>query len=187
MVHDNFNNVSREVEISAKTVKEYFQILEDTLIGFFLHAFTKSPRERLVLHPKFFFFDPGVVSTLKNTLSSPLVPSSFPYGNAFEHWIILEMRRILEYREREFKVSFFRTSDGAEVDIILEWEKGLWAIEIKSSSAPRPSDVRGLASFIKDHTFSRAICVCQTPRRYESGKIEFINWKDFLAELQENP
>lgn len=179
----NFQNIAREVGVHAKTVKEYFQILEDTLIGFFLYPYTKSHREKLVSHPKFYFFDRGVVSALKNSVSSQLVAGSPPYGDAFEHWIILEMKRLLDYREREANISFFRTSDGAEVDIVLEHSGKIWAIEIKSSSAPRMSDLRGLKSFMADHKCDKALCVCQTPRPYTTGGVEFVPWKDFFVML----
>ena len=91
---------------------------------------------------------------------------------------------MIDYHEKEVKISFFRTSDGAEVDIILEFGNNeIWAIEIKSSPAPTLAEIRGLRSFIKDHKFSRAICICQTPRKFETEKIEFLPWQEFLKEL----
>ncbi len=179
----NFNNLAREVGVHAKTIKEYFQIVEDTLLGFFLLPYTRSHREKLVLHPKFYFFDTGVVGALKNELSSDLVAGSSPYGDAFEHWCILEIKRLLSYRRIDAKISFFRTSDGAEVDLILEINKRVWAIEIKSSSKPSSADLRGLKSFIKDHSYKRAVCLCQTPRPYLLDKIEVLPWRDFMVEL----
>jgi len=179
----NFKNISREVGVSSKTIKEYFNILEDTLLGFYLYPYAKSHRSKHVSHPKFYFFDCGIISALRGELSKRLVAGTPPYGDAFEHFIMIETRRILDYREREFKVSFFRTTDGAEVDLILELGDELWAIEIKSSDRPRLSDVRGLRSYIKDHKCAKALCVCQTPRSFVSGGIEFIPWRNFLKML----
>lgn len=179
----NFKNISREVGSGAKTIKEYFQILEDTLIGFFLHPYVKSHRERIIAHPKFYLFDTGVVRALKGELSSELVEGSPPYGSVFEHFVILEIKKVLDYREREARISFFRTSDGAEVDLILEIGKNLFAVEIKSSNTPSISEVRGLRSFISDHKFTRAVCLCRTERPYLDGKIEFLNWNAFLNEI----
>jgi predicted AAA+ superfamily ATPase len=97
--------------------------------------------------------------------------------------MILEIKTLLDYRERETTLSFFRTSDGAEVDVILEQQGRIWAIEIKSNSAPRISDVRGLKSFKDDHKCDRAICVCQTPRSYLNDGMEFMPWREFLSQL----
>lgn len=179
----NFNNISREVGVSSKAIKEYFQILEDTLIGFFLYPYAKSHRQRLIAHPKFYFFDCGVVSALKNQIQAGIVKGTYPYGMMFEHFILLETRRLIDYRGREVKTTFFRTSDGGEVDLILEFANSLWAVEIKSGTEPTSSDISGLKSFIKDHNFDRAICVCQTPRPYKIGKVEFLPWQDFMKQL----
>ncbi len=179
----NYQNIAREVGVASRTIKEYFTILEDTLIGYFLYPYTKSHRQKLVAHPKFYFFDPGVINALKNQLSSYFIPGSPPYGMAFEHFVMIEIERMLSYHEREVKRSFFRTTDGAEVDLILEFANELWAIEIKSSDAPQMKDLGGLKSFIKDHPYKRAICLCQTPRPYVIDSIEFLNWRAFLQEL----
>jgi len=116
----NFNNLAREVGIHSKTIKGYFNILVDTLIGFYLYPYTKSHRTKHVSHPKFYFFDRGVVTALRGELSTPLVPGTYPYGDAFEHFVILEIKKQIDYGNREIKMSFFRTNDGAEVDLILE-------------------------------------------------------------------
>ena len=179
----NFQTLARDVGVHAKTIKEYFQILEDTLLGFFLFPYGKSPRSRLVSHPKFYFFDSGVVRALRKELSSDLLPASPPYGDAFEHWVFLEMKRALDYRERVASLCVVRTTDGVEVDVILERGSETWAIEIKASAAPQLSDVRGLRSFMRDHKVKRAICACQTPRPYVADTIEFLPWQAFLKEV----
>jgi len=179
----NFQNIAREVGINSKTIKEYFYILQDTLLGFILYPFTRSHRARLISHPKFYLFDLGVASALRGELSRELIPGSPPYGKSFEHFIILEVKRLLDYRKREAKMSFYRTTDGAEVDLILEFGQDIWAVEIKASSRPQLSDIRGLRSFIKDHKTVKAICVCQTIRPFIDGGIEFLPWQDFMKLL----
>jgi len=180
----NFQNIAREVGVHSKTIKEYFYILEDTLLGFLLYPYVKSHRTKIVSHPKFYFFDRGVVNALCGGLSQELISGTAPYGKAFEHLVLLEIKRLLEYYEREGKITFFKTSDGGEVDLILELGGQVWAIEIKSSPKPHFSDVRGLRSFTKDHKYSRALCVCQTPRPFIIGNIEFLPWKDFMNQLK---
>ncbi|MDD5291873.1 MAG: AAA family ATPase [Candidatus Omnitrophica bacterium] len=180
----NFQNIAREVGIHSKTIKEYFSILQDTLLGFLLYPYVKSSRTKIVSHPKFYFFDRGVACALRGELSRELIPGTDPYGRAFEHWVILEAARLLDYYEKEAKMSFFKTTDGAEVDLILESGNKVWAVEIKSSNQPRLSDVRGMRSFMKDHKYDRALCVCQTPRLFVAENIEFLPWGDFLQQLK---
>ena len=179
----NYQNLARETGVHSKTIKEYFQILEDTLLGYLLFPYGKSHRRRVISHPKFYFFDCGIVTALRGDLSQEIAAGTPPFGRKFEHLIILETKRLLDYREREAKISFFRTSDGAEVDLILELCNEIWAVEIKSSSAPALSEVRGLRGFIKDHKYNRALCVCQTPHPFKNEGVEFMPWQDFLAQL----
>jgi len=180
----NFQNIARETAVSSKTIKEYFQILEDTLLGFYLYPYARSHRKKLVLHPKFYFFDCGIVSALKGEASKTFISGTKEYGRMFEHFVLLEIKRLLDYSEIEAKLSFFRTADGAEVDLIIELSDKILAVEIKSSSNPSLSDLRGLRSFIKDHKYSRAICVCQTPRGFIKEGIEFVSWQEFLEQLK---
>lgn len=180
----NFQSLAREVGVHSKTIKEYFYILEDTLLGFLMYSYGKSHRTKIVSHPKFYFFDCGIVNALRGELSSDWAVGSPPYGRAFEHFIMVEIKRVLEYSEIESKMSFFRTTDGAEVDLILELNKEVWAIEIKSSSEPSLSSLRGLRSFIADHKYTRALCVCLTPRNFVAGGIEFLPWQGFMRQLQ---
>lgn len=180
----NFQNLARETGVHSKTIKEYFCILEDTLLGFLLYPYAKSRRTKIVSHPKFYFFDCGLARALRGEVSGNLVRGTAPYGRVFEHWVMLEAKRILDYYEKEAKMSFFKTSDGAEVDLILETSGGIWAVEIKSLQEPRLSDVRGLRSFINDHQYTRAICACLTPRAFTAGKIEFLPWESFIQQLK---
>ncbi len=179
----NFQSLAQELGLHSKTIKEYYQILEDTLLGFWLYPYTKSHRTKLVAHPKFYLFDCGVVRALKGELTATLSKGTVPYGYAFEHFIILEIARTLDYREREYRLSFFRTADGAEVDLILEICGKVWAVEIKSAGKPSSSDLRGLKSFISDHKYSKAICVCNTPRKYAIGDILCMPWQEFIEML----
>ena len=158
--------------------------MEDTLLGFWLLPYTRSHRERLVMHPKFYSFDTGICRALRGELAAALSPGSLPYGYAFEHWIMCETRRTLDYADQQTRMYFYGTNTGIEVDLILEWPRHkTWAVEIKSSSQPRLTDLKGLRSFISDHKVERAICVCQTPRAYKDGAIEFLPWQEFLESL----
>jgi len=179
----NYSTIAREVGASSKTIKEYFNILADTLIGFQLPPFVKSHRKKIILHPKFYFIDTGIAFALKKFLSIELTEGSPIFGDAFEHFIILETLKAISYLREEIDLSYFRTRDGAEVDLILEKHGEIIAIEIKSSEMPRK--LTGLRSFLKDHKVGKTLCVCRTPRVYEENGIIFIPWQNYIERLYE--
>src|SRR5690606_7834379 len=87
----NFASIGRDAGVDTKTVQSYFQILEDTLLGFFLPPYHASERKRETTNPKFYFFDTGVKRALERMLTVPVLPRTYAYGEAFEHWVILEI------------------------------------------------------------------------------------------------
>lgn len=177
----SYTTIAREIGVSSKVVKEYFSIVEDTLIGFFLPPFFKSCRKRIIGHSKFYFHDTGIVFALKKMLSIEFVEATRLYGDSFEHFIILEVKKAISYLKEEINMSFFRTFDGTEVDLILEKHGKIIPIEIKSST--KPLKPKGLKSFLKDHVVEKSFCVCRTPRPYKMDNIDFIPYQDFLNNL----
>ena len=142
----NFSAISRDCQIALSTVREYYCILEDTLIGFLLYPYFKSQRKRMSHQPKFYFFDNGVTRSLLGTLQSEL--NSLEQGRLFEQWVIQELTRLNEYHQKDWKFSFWRTSHGAEVDLLISRGiKLLYAIECKFTKQPSTSDLSGLKSF----------------------------------------
>ncbi len=99
----NYSTAAREVGVSVKTIREYYQILEDTLIGRLLLPWKKAKKRRLIETPKFFFFDTGIVSALLGRRS--LTPGTREYGRAFEHFILQECRAYSHYSKKEFPIS----------------------------------------------------------------------------------
>jgi len=177
----NFSAISMQLGVSSNTVKEYFRILEDTLLGFRLMPYRKSLRKRLTKHPKFYFIDPGFVFALKRMLSVELVEGTPLFGDAFEHFVILEAIKAISYTGAEISASFFRTSDGAEVDLVLEKHGRVIPVEIKSTTAPGvPS---GLRSFLRDHEVVAAYCACRAPRAYSRENVLFIPWQALIERL----
>ncbi len=179
----NFSTLAPKVGVSPSVIKSYFEILQDTYLGFLLPAFSKSVRKRIISNPKFYFVDPGFVFALKKMLTVDLKPETQLYGDAFEHFIILETMKLIRYTEQEISASYFRTYDETEVDLILERHGEIVPIEIKSSDNPRK--LKGLYSFISDHKCKKAFCVCRTPRSFERDGIHFIPWQDYLTQLFE--
>ncbi|MBI4802332.1 MAG: DUF4143 domain-containing protein [Elusimicrobia bacterium] len=178
----NFSSISRETGTSYKTVKEYFKILEDTLIGFFLHPYVASERKRLVKHPKFYFFDTGVARTLAGKASAPIKQGTSEYGKVFEHFIALEILRLRDYMDKDFNLSFYRTEQGAEVDFIIEIpEGGIFAVEVKSSGDPHSSELRGLKSFARDFPKAEPLCACLAQKQRVIEGIKIMHWREFFS------
>jgi predicted AAA+ superfamily ATPase len=166
----NFSNIARESSISLQTVRTYFQILEDTLLGFFLLPFGRSVRKQAAGHPKFYLFDPGVVTAIRRTLSVPMEPSTPEFGDAFEHYLITEMVRLNEYFRLDLRLSFYRSERGVEVDCIIETPRNqIIAVEVKATDTPASFHAKGLRSFKAVVPEARSILVCRTPTRRESA------------------
>lgn len=174
----NFSNIARETGITYQTVKSYFQILEDTLIGNFLFPFQKSIRKRLSKHPKFYFFDTGVVRALAKKTTVPLEPKTPEFGRAFEHFIILETMRQADYNKLDYNFSYYRTEGGAEVDLIIESPRGqIFAVEIKASDRVDSSSLRGLKSFAEICPEAKLCCVCLSSRQRKMGNVVILPWQ----------
>ena len=180
----NFSSMARETGNSQTTIKEYFQILEDTLIGSFLLPYSKSFRRRLVSHPKFYFFDTGVKQSLEQKLNVELQPRTSEFGRCFEHFLFLEILKFNHYKRLDLTLSFYRTSAGAEVDLIIEKPDGeIIALEIKAKDRPYLSDVKGLFSFCELHPKARMICACLTSAQYKEKNVLFIPWQEVFGIL----
>jgi predicted AAA+ superfamily ATPase len=177
----NFSTIARDTGVSSKTIKGYYQILEDTLIAVKLEPFLKSARKRLIMHSKYYLFDIGVINAISGRISVPSVKGTSTYGMLFEHFIILETLRLVQYAEKPYRIYHWRSSHGAEVDMIIETADRLWAIEIKSSPVVKPGSLTGLKSFMGDHPNSKSLCIstCDTP--YMAGTIPVIPWKLFFG------
>ena len=180
----NYSNLARETGNERRAVKEFFQILEDTLIGFHLFPYMKSLRKKLVQHPKFYFFDTGVQRALSKQISLELEVGTFLYGKAFEHFIIIEIIRLSRYLKKDFEFSFYRTSDGAEVDLIIESPtKEVFAIEIKASSNISSKALNGLRSFKEVCKSAKLFCVGLIDRKQKQGEVQILPWKQIFGVL----
>ena len=139
----NYSKFARETHSDHKTIQNYFSILEDTLVGFFLPAYHRSVRKQQQKAPKFYLFDPGVKKALENNLMSVLRPRTFAFGQAFEHFIILECFKLNHYFRKNYNFSYLKTKDGSEVDIIIQRSrKKDLLVEIKSTDTIRSDHIR---------------------------------------------
>ena len=176
----NYSNIARECSVSSPTVREYFQILEDTLIGRHLPAYRKRKKRRLVTGPKFFFFDLAPVIYL--TRRGKVTPGSEIFGRAFEHYIWMELCAHASYCEIFYPISYWRTTSGFEVDFVLGEHE--IAIEVKSTEFARSHHLKGLRRFKEEYNVKRSILVSLDPtaRRMEDN-IEILPWRIFLKQL----
>jgi predicted AAA+ superfamily ATPase len=162
----NYSNAARDAGVSAKTIREYYRILDDTLIGRQLPPWKKGKKRRLIETSKFFFFDVGIVSALLNYRS--LTPGTREYGRAFEHFILQECWAYSHYSKIDFPITYWRTASGAEVDLILGDADA--AIEVKSSESvgDRP---RGLHLFLEETKCKKSFIVSResVPRKLDSN------------------
>lgn len=181
----NYANIARDCAIDAKTVKEYFQILEDTLVGYLVYPFFKKIKRDLIRStPKFYLFDVGIANYLSKTTIEVLQGSSA--GEAFEHFILMELRAFLGLHELDDPINYWRSKTGLEVDFVLN--NGNFAVEVKTTANPNLTELKGLRAFCEDYQPQHAVVVCQTPRRrilatVNNVKIEAIPWQDFLDDL----
>ena len=177
----NYSNIASDIYVDYKTVQEYYQVLEDTLIGFSLYGYAKSSRKQLSKHPKFYFFDTGVRRALAKKLDSPLIVKTREFGEAFEHFFIAEAMRLASYSRKDYKFSYYRTKSGAEVDLIIEtYDDRCYAVEIKASDNVDINKLTGLKSFKDLREDTVLICASLTKRRYGDADILVCPWQEVL-------
>lgn len=177
----NFSKMGRDIGIDTKTVQSYYQILEDTLTGFILPAYHRSVRKRQTTAPKFYFFDTGVKRAMDGTLSVKLLPQTYAFGDAFEHFIFLEISRLSSYRKNDYRFSYFRTHDGAEVDLVIERPgKSPLLVEIKSSECVDTAEIKPMERIAKDFGKCECICLSRDKSDRKSGNTLILPWQKGL-------
>lgn len=165
-------------------MQTYFQILDDTLVGFLLEPFHESIRKRQLGNPKFYFFDSGVQRALNNTLTVELKPQTYAFGAAFEHFVINEINRLQSYAKKDYRFSYLRTKDGVEIDLIIERPGLKRALaEIKSTARVTEDDVRALQQLGNDVPNSEAFCLSLDPTPKKIGAVACLPWLAGLEEL----
>lgn len=179
----NFSKVARDVNVDTKTIQNYFQILEDTLLGFFLPAFHQSIRKSVKLQPKFYLFDLGIKRALASELKSNLAPRTSAFGFAFEHFLIAEIFRLNSYTRSDFNLFHYQTTSGGEIDLVLKRGKEIIAIEIKSSDHPDIVEVAKLKRTAEDIKAQKVFYVSQDQRAAEINGVECIHWAQLLKTL----
>ena len=175
----NYSNIATDCGVSAKTVKAYFQILYDTLLGYEIPAYRKVIKRQIVQAPKFYYFDVGLANYLMGR--HDLKRGSDDYGHAFEHYVMQEIIAYKGYNKRREEISYWHTYTHQEVDAVIGDAKV--AIEIKSSEQVKTRHKSGLKAFKEEHPDCRLILVSLDPITRISGDVELVYVTDFLKML----
>ncbi len=175
----NYNNIASECGVSAPTVKEYFSILEETLIGYTIPAFTRNIKRRVIQSPKFYYFDVGIANFLLKRKS--LLQGSPEFGHAFEHLVIQEIIAYIGYSDSQHSLSYWRTTSGYEVDAVIG--EAFAAIEIKSTDEVHSHHTKGLKAFSEEFPESRLIIVSMDRYPRQINGIEVLPAHHFLKML----
>lgn len=175
----NFTSISNETGVSSKTIKEYYSVLEDTLVGFMVEPWTKSIQRKPIQTAKFYFFDTGVKNTLTETRD--FSEKTDLWGKAFEHFMAMELRAYLSYiLKNKYHLQFWRSTSQFEVDFVI----GLVvAIEVKATNKIKAENFKGLMALIEENKFKKYYLISNDTNERVHEKIICCHWKTFLTEL----
>lgn len=181
----NRSKISRDCGVDDMTIASYFEILEDTLMGFFLPSFHRSVRKQQHKAPKFYFIDTGIKRALDRTLSIELLPETSAFGEAFEHWVILEIKKRIEYNRLDWTLSYLRSKDDCEIDLIIERPKAPEIlVEIKSKTRVDERDAFSLESMGDDISKKNLrFLLSQDPLEQKFSKTRALFWQKGLDEI----
>ncbi len=175
----NYENLSRDLQTSPGTVKNYIEILNDTLLGFSLAGYVKTRKRKAITRAKYYFFDVGVVNALCQR--GVIKKRSELFGKAFEHFIILEVRAYLSYSRKLFGMAYWRSTSQSEVDLIIGNKV---AIEIKSTELVQDKHLKGIRALKEEKLIEQYIVVSlDSVKRVTKDNIKIFPWEKFLEKL----
>ncbi|UCG81762.1 MAG: ATP-binding protein [Desulfobacterales bacterium] len=178
----NYSNIARECGVDSKTVKEYYQILIDTLLGRMIAPFKKRQNRQVISRTsKFYLFDVGVAGSI--TKQHIEEEKGELFGKAFEHFILMELCAYNSYNDLDYEINFWRTKSGLEVDFVLGG--GEVAIEVKGTKRIDRRDLRPLKIFIDEYSPRKSVVVCNEREERVHNKIRIMHWRKFLYDLWE--
>lgn len=175
----NYTNIAADCGVSPKAVKEYFHILEDTMLGYLIPAYTKATKRKVTQSPKFYYFDVGVYNYLMHRTA--LAPGSAEYGHCLEHFVVQEVVAYIGYSHSEHKLSYWHTYTGKEIDMVIG--DALIGIEIKSTEEIQKKHLLNFRDFRDEYPQCRCIAVSRDKFNRRIGDVECIYILDFLKML----
>jgi len=180
----NYSRVANDIDSDPNTVRSYYEILEDTLIGLRLPAFHRSLRKRQGGKPKFYLFDLGVKRSLDNSLRSTLPIGGNDFGKLFESFIINEFFRLNSYYDCGYKFSYLRVDENQEIDLIIDTpNKETILVEIKSVSDIKERHLSSLLHFGDDFKDSKKFCLSTDPNPRQSEGVHILPWQEGIRRI----
>ena len=178
----NYSNIARECGVDSKTVKEYYQILVDTLLGTMVEPFKRRQNRQVIIRAaKFYLFDVGVAGAItKRHLEEE---KGELFGKAFKHFIFMEIAAHDSYTELDYEINFWKTKSGLEVDFVLGG--GEVVMEVKGTTRVEKRDLWPLIAFIEEYSPRKALVVCNEREERVHGRIRIMPYKNFLRDLWE--
>lgn len=185
----NFNSIAKDIGVDGKTVKNYFQILEDTMIGSFLEPYNSSVRKRFRKSPKFYFFDVGVQRALSRQTTINLVEETFAWGNAFEHFVITQIMQLSTYSGNQFEFCFAMSENDVEIDLICDRPgKVPLLVEIKSTKKITAAHVKSLLGLGRDISPDGELLLLSCdPLSQNMNGVSCLYWRDGLKKYFGGP
>jgi predicted AAA+ superfamily ATPase len=175
----SYQSIAGDCGVSPNSIKNYIQILEDTLVAFQLKAFTKTRKRKAISRSKLYFFDVGVTNSLAKR--GEIMAGSELFGKAFEHFILLEVRAFLSYTRKNIRMYYWRSTSQFEVDLILDDQ---WGVEIKSAASIKDKHLKGIRALKEEGNIQNFAAVsCDRYERITQDNITIFPWKLFLEKL----
>ena len=174
----NYTNAANDAQVPRQTVRLWFQILIDTMLGYELSSYTSTVKRKAVETAKFYFFDIGVVRALRRLPA--ILPESSDFGEFFEHYIFMELKAYLDYRKPSSRLSYWRSLSGYEVDFVIDDDV---AVEVKSVTIAHDKHLLGLRALREEGRIKRFFLVCRESRPRKVDGIDILPWREFLARL----
>lgn len=176
----NFEALASDASVPARTVREYYSILNDTLVGELVEPWKRGSRRKAISTGRFWFFDIGVRNALAGDRS--IARGSDRWGRSLEHYVYTELRAYLDYTKDDRQLTFWRTTGGWEVDFIIGDEV---AVEVKATDSPGDRHITGLLAIAEEAPFRRRILACQAPRQSIISGVEIMPMDVFTTQLWE--
>lgn len=176
----NYSNIAQDCGVDSKTVKEYYQILIDTLMGTLVEPFKKKQNRQIITRmPKFYLFDVGVAGII--TKRNLVEEKGEEFGKAFEHFIFMEINAYKSYKDLDYEINYWRTKSGIEIDFVLG--RGEIAIEVKGKSRIEKKDLRPMTVFNEEFSPRLSFIICNEKEERVVNQIRIIPYKKFLSDL----
>jgi predicted AAA+ superfamily ATPase len=141
----NVSGIARDAGVSRETVRGYFDVLVDTLIGHWLPAYKPRAKIKEVALPKFYWFDPGVLHAAAGGFDQPLATDW--NGVLLEHLVLHEIRSHIHYAGLRGSLGYWATPTGSEIDFVWWHGRKAVAIEVKHGSSYRREYRKGIEAF----------------------------------------